>query len=75
MSDFTIGRFGTSSRPSLRRAVADAIAVLQEMLRARTTRRMLREMDDRLLSDIGVGRGDALDEASRPMWDLAQRRR
>lgn len=75
MSDFTLGRFGTSSRPSLRGTIAGAVAVLQEMLRARATRRLLGDMDDRLLSDIGVGRGDALDEASRPMWDLAQRRR
>ncbi len=75
MSDFTIGRFGTSSRPTLRRAIADAVTVLQQMLRARATRRLLCEMDDRLLSDIGVGRGDALDEAGRAMWDLAPRRR
>ncbi len=75
MSDFSIGRLGTSSRPSLGRVVAGSVAVLREMLRARATRRLLREMDDRLLSDIGVGRGDAMDEASRPMWDLAQRPR
>ena len=45
------------------------------MYRARQTRRMLGEMDARMLADIGVGRGDALVEASRPMWDLAPRRR
>ena len=27
-------------------------------------------MDDRLLSDIGIGRADALMEASRAPWDI-----
>jgi uncharacterized protein YjiS (DUF1127 family) len=45
------------------------------MLRARHTRLMLGEMDDRLLADIGVGRGDASMEAARPMWDLEPPRR
>lgn len=45
------------------------------MMQARQTRRLLGEMDERMLADIGVGRGDALVEASRPMWDLAPRRR
>ncbi len=33
------------------------------------TRRQLAEMDERMLSDIGVSRADALDEASRPFWN------
>ena len=45
------------------------------MHQARQTRRMLGEMDARMLADIGIGRGDAIVEASRPMWDLAPRRR
>ena len=73
MSDFTLGARRTA-RPSLRRAIADAVLVLHAMMRARATRRLLSQMDDRLLADIGVGRGDALEEARRPMWDLAQRR-
>ena len=72
MSDFTFGRL--KSRTSLRTAIADMAMLLHEMLRARSTRRMLREMDDRLLSDIGIGRGDAMHEADRSMWDVAQRR-
>lgn len=75
MSDFTVGGFRSAHRPSLRRAIADAALVLHKMMRARATRRMLSEMDDRLLSDIGVGRGDAVHEARRPMWDLAPTRR
>ena len=73
MSDFTVG-LRRAQRPALRRVIADAAFTLRAMLRARATRRLLSEMDDRLLADIGVGRGDALHEARRPMWDLAQRR-
>ena len=45
------------------------------MLRARRTRRLLGEMDDRMLADIGIGRGDAIVEAARPAWDLRPTRR
>lgn len=45
------------------------------MLEARRTRRILADMDGRMLADIGVGPGDALIEAERPMWDVAPRRR
>ncbi len=48
--------------------------VLAEMRRARRTRRLLTEMDDRMLADIGIGRGEALMEASRAPWDLGSRR-
>ena len=54
-------------RPSLAQRV---LARLSEMRRAHRTRRLLAEMDDRLLSDIGIGRGDALMEASRAPWDI-----
>ena len=73
MSDFTVGGLRSVNRPSLRHAIANAALFLHAMMRARATRRLLSEMDDHLLADIGVGRGDALHEAQRPMWDLAQR--
>ena len=50
-----------------------ALARLAEMRRAHRTRRLLAEMDDRMLSDIGIGRGDALMEASRAPWDIGRR--
>ena len=53
----------------------DGWAWARAMLRARRTRRMLGEMDDRMLADIGVGRGEAMMEAARPMWELDARRR
>jgi uncharacterized protein YjiS (DUF1127 family) len=37
-------------------------------------RRALLQLDARLLKDIGATRADAEHEASRPFWDLAQRR-
>jgi len=60
---------------SLRAAVSEAWARIELMIRARQTRQLLGEMDDRMLADIGIGRGDALMEASRPMWDFEVRRR
>jgi uncharacterized protein YjiS (DUF1127 family) len=75
MSDYSIRVARFAGRSALRGVAADIWIALHEMLRARRTRRMLGEMDDRMLADIGIGRGDALTEASRPMWDLARRRR
>lgn len=60
-------------RRSGRAILRQAWAMLMEMRRARRTRRLLAEMDDRLLSDIGIGRGEALMEASRPPWDIGRR--
>ena len=49
-------------------------ARLTLMAQARRTRRLLAEMDDRMLSDIGLSRADAHMEASRPAWDVARQR-
>ncbi len=75
MSDHSIRIARLAGRSTLRGIVADVWIGAYAMLRARSTRRMLGEMDDRMLADIGLGRGDATTEASRPMWDLAPRRR
>ena len=75
MSDYSIRVARFAGRSTLRGMAADVWIRLHEMLRARRTRRMLGEMDDRMLADIGIGRGDALTEAARPMWDLSRRRR
>lgn len=75
MSDDSIRMTRFAGRSVVRGVAADLWLRLQAMLRARQTRRMLAEMDDRALADIGLGRGDALEESARPMWDLAPRRR
>ncbi len=51
-------------RPTWSDAVRWAMLVVQ-------TRATLASMDDRLLADVGLSRGDALQEASRKPWDLA----
>lgn len=50
-------------------------AKVAAMVEARRTRLALAEMDAHHLADIGLSRGDALSEATRPFWDLAPRRR
>lgn len=41
---------------------------LREALRRRSERRMLMALGDRLLKDVGIGRGDADREYSKPCW-------
>jgi uncharacterized protein YjiS (DUF1127 family) len=52
----------------LRDAVRGWFAVLARMHARACQRRRLRELDDRLLADIGVGREAALREARKPFW-------
>jgi len=76
MSDRSIPVVRIGPRPgTFRVLIIEGWARLGTMLRARQTRQMLGEMDDRMLADIGVGRGDAMVEANRPMWDVQTRRR
>jgi uncharacterized protein YjiS (DUF1127 family) len=44
------------------------------MLEAWRTRRILAELDSRLLKDIGVSRSEAQAEAARALWDFELRR-
>ena len=46
---------------------------LAAMWRVVTTRRMLAEMDDRMLADIGISRAQAAFEADRLPWDTEPR--
>lgn len=57
--------------PSVRRPwVRVALAGIRRMMKVARGRRRLAMMDDRLLADIGVSRGEALFEASRAPWDV-----
>ena len=48
-------------------------ARLTQMVETRRTRRLLADMDDRMLADIGMDRARARAEADRPAWDTAGR--
>ncbi|SUE43939.1 DUF1127 domain-containing protein [Roseomonas gilardii] len=62
----------TGTRPG---AVRQFLDVLARIHHAIESRRQLAEMDDRMLSDIGISRGEALTEAARPAWDMESHRR
>ena len=61
-------------RTAARAPVRTGWALLKAMLHAHRTRRLLAEMDDRMLADIGIDRGQAYMEAARTPWDLKPRR-
>lgn len=65
-ADYRIG----PATPSMRAATLTE-AVLQRLVRMlmrRRTRRALKDLDDRLLRDIGLTRDQARAEASKPFW-------
>ena len=62
------------SRRVRRPAWRIVMARLAEIVRAVRTRRLLATMDDRLLADIGISRGEALFEATRAPWDTERAR-
>ena len=43
---------------------------LQRLCEVSRQRRQLRNLDSRLLDDIGIDRKQALKEARRPIWDI-----
>ncbi len=61
-------------RTAPRAPVHKGWALLKAMLQAHRTRRLLAEMDDHQLADIGIDRGQAYMEATRAPWDLTLRR-
>ena len=50
-------------------SLVNAFGWLDFALERRRSRKALRELDDRLLKDIGISRADAYRESSRPFWD------
>jgi uncharacterized protein YjiS (DUF1127 family) len=46
-----------------------AVTWLDDKLDKRRSRRMLQELTDDQLKDIGISRADAFQEARRPFWD------
>ncbi len=56
------------------RQVVAGVAHLRTALTVAGERRALMQLDDRMLKDIGIGRGDAYREASKPFGDVSNRR-
>ena len=72
VSDQVLSGFSRPRAMSRRReSVVDRLALMLEVWR---TRRILAEMDPRLLKDIGISRGEAQAEATRALWDIELRR-
>jgi uncharacterized protein YjiS (DUF1127 family) len=65
--------FAPRATPSLPRPAA-IWQWLVRMHRVTSTRKLLAEMDARMLSDIGISRGEARREMDRAPWDFDSRR-
>jgi uncharacterized protein YjiS (DUF1127 family) len=52
-------------------AFVDVFDLAFSWIEAARQRRQLATLDDRMLSDIGVGRADVERETSRPFWDVS----
>ena len=55
-------------RHSLKQALSFALDTLREWRRRSRTRAELARLDDRMLRDIGVTRGDVWVEINKPFW-------
>ena len=71
MSGLLISRFSPLQPATDRKGLPEWIAFLRLVLRTWQTRRALLEMTPRELSDIGISRAMAIEEASRLPWDTA----
>jgi len=52
-------------------AFVDVVDLIFSWIETAGQRRRLASLDDRMLSDIGIGRADVEGETSRPFWDVA----
>ena len=59
---------GGASRAMLASMVSGTVETLARWRERATQRRQLMELDERLLSDIGLSRADAVSEAEKPFW-------
>jgi uncharacterized protein YjiS (DUF1127 family) len=64
----TAKRFGLRQLPSPTQALARVAALLVTWEARARERRMLAEMPDRMLKDLGITRIDADREAAKPLW-------
>jgi uncharacterized protein YjiS (DUF1127 family) len=69
MSDLTLPRFTAARQTTGRPGTTSLIAALRLAVRTHLTRQALPELTARELSDVGLTRHAALDEAARLPWD------
>ena len=55
------------------RQVARWVAFVRSAMTVARERRMLLQLDDRMLKDIGIGRSEAFHEAGKPFGDIPLR--
>lgn len=75
MATRTLTAFRATGSLSVRSILQQAWTLAATMVRARQTRQLLVEMDDRMLADVGASRSDAMMEAARPFWAVTPGRR
>ena len=75
MSDLIMSRSLPLRSFAPRVATEPRVSRLRRALRAYLTRRDLPQLSPRELDDIGITRGEALDEAARLPWDFIPHRR
>jgi uncharacterized protein YjiS (DUF1127 family) len=57
-----------ASRLALRQALSRIFLALRQWRRRSRERAELARLDDRMLRDIGITRGDVWDEINKPFW-------
>ncbi|MCW3473161.1 DUF1127 domain-containing protein [Limobrevibacterium gyesilva] len=72
---FPHARIAGGVAEGVRGALERGWAMLRIWIRVLSTRRDLAEMDDRMLSDLGISRAQADFELSQTPWTLTRRRR
>ena len=68
-----LAQFGADLAEAARLAFATSRVAVRVWWRTLRTRGGLAEMDDRMLSDLGISRAQAAFELSRAPWDAARR--
>lgn len=63
-----LGLYGREFTRSLQRLTVSAFATLREWEERMRQRRRLSELDDRMLTDIGLTRADVSHEVKKPFW-------
>ena len=72
MTDLINGRFRRLDEVSIRMTIGRLFAGIRRWGARSRERRLLLELDDRMLRDIGLSRTDVLREQMKPFWRAAE---